>query len=122
MSIVSDSASVFISDEEAIRRCPRDLKIKARKGTAIVWFLPYRRTEGQIEIPQSAQPTSVEAIIINDASEHGLGFGVMVGVSRRGGEDFEYEGHKLAMVPGSALVLVDTKFSPEENLHEAFSK
>lgn len=120
MSIVSESASVFISDAEAIAQCPRNLSIKARKGTAIVWFLPYRRTEGMIEIPQSAQPTSVEAIIIHDASEHGLDFGVMVGVSRKGGEDFEYQGHKLAVVPGSALVLVDTKFSPE-NLHEVFS-
>lgn len=109
-----NETSVFLSDEEALSHCPQGLNIKALKGTSIVWFLPYRRTEGVIEIPDAAQPTSVEAIIIHDASEHGLDFGVMVGVSRKGGEDFEYQGHKLAVVPGSALVLVDTKFSPEE--------
>lgn len=113
--------SVFISDDEALAQCPQGLAIKALKGTAIVWFLPYRRTEGLIEIPGAAQPKSVEAIVIHDASEHGLDFGVMVGVSRKGGEDFEYQGHKLSVVPGTALVLVDTKFSPEENLHEVFS-
>jgi hypothetical protein len=107
-------STVFATDEEAIAACPRDLPIRAVTGTAIVWFLPYRRTgEGMIEIPDSAQPQSVEALIIHDASEHGLDPGVMVGVSRNDGEYFTFRGHKLCRVKGSSLIVVNTEFSPE---------
>lgn len=106
-------SSVFQSDAEAIAACPRDLKIQAINGCAIVWFLPYRRTAGVIEIPDKAKPESCEAIIIHDNSNHGLDPGVMVGVSRHAGTYFEFQGHRLCTVPGAALVLVNTEFSPE---------
>lgn len=109
----SVSKSVFLSDAEAIAQCPRDLNIKALRGHAIVWFLPYRRTDGMIEIPDKAKPQPVEALIIHDNGEHGLQPGVMVGVSRMAGTYFDYQGHELCAVPGSALVLVNTEFSPE---------
>jgi len=107
------ASSVHLSDEEALAQCPRDLKIRALKGNAIVWFLPYRRAEGLLEIPETARPQSVEAIIIHDASEHGLDPGVKVGASRMAGTYFEIDGHRLCTLPGSALVLVDLDFSPE---------
>lgn len=112
--------SVHMSDEEALSGCPRDLDIKACAGFTILWFLPYRRVSGVLEIPESKRPESVEAVVIHDASEHQLDFGVVVGCAREG-EYFTYQGHKLCRVPGSALVLVDTHYSPEENLHESFS-
>lgn len=112
MSIVYES--VFQSDEQAISACPRDLPVKALKGKAIVWFLPYRRSSGRIEIPDRHKDQSVEAIIINDNGEHGLSPGVLVGVSRMNGEYFQCQGHRLCRVDSSALVLVNTEFSPEE--------
>ena len=113
--------SVHMSDAEALAGCPRDLDIKACTGFAIVWFMPYRRSWGALEIADANRPESVEAVVIHDASEHGLDFGVVVGVAREG-EYFHYKGHKLCRVPGSALVLVDTHYSPEiETMHETFS-
>jgi hypothetical protein len=106
--------SVFATDEEAVAGFPHGLTIRATRGNAIVWFLPYRRTEGVIELPDKFQPISVEALIVHDNSPNALEQGVMVGVSRSSGTNFEYRGHQLSVVPGSALILVNTKYSPEE--------
>lgn len=106
-------SSVFASDEEAIAECPRGLAIRALKGQAIVWFLPYRRTDGVLEIPETSQPHSCEALIIHDNTGHEMEPGVLVGVSRTAGTYFEFQGHPLCAVPGKALMLVNTRFSPE---------
>lgn len=106
--------SAKLTDAEAVLQCPRNLKLRALNGTTIVWFLPYRRTEGVIEFPDKFTPISCEAIIISDSSRHSLSPGVMVGVSRKSGTNFEFEGHELSVVPGDAMILVNTKFSPEE--------
>lgn len=104
--------SVHISDAEAIAGCPRNLSIKATQGYCIVWFMPYRTAAGILEIPENVKPESVEGVVIHDNSGYFLDPGVVVGCKREG-EYFNYQGHKLCRVPGSALVLIDTGFSPE---------
>lgn len=106
------TTSVHISDSEAIAGCPRDLKIKATKGNCIVWFMPYRKAGGFLEIPENAKPESVEGVVIHDNSGHFLDPGVVVGC-KRAGDNFTYQGHELSRIPEDALVLVDTGFSPE---------
>lgn len=105
--------SVHLSDREAIAMCPRGLDIRATAGRAILWFLPYRRSSGVLELPDTAKPEPVEAIVIHDNGENGLSEGVMVG-AKRSGEYFEYQGHRLCSIDSSDIILVDTKFSPEE--------
>jgi hypothetical protein len=106
--------TVFATDKEAIAACPQDLHIRAMKDRAIVWFLPYRRTSGVIEIPDKAKPQSAEAIVIDNNSSVPVGPGVMVCVSRHDGEYFEFQGHKLCRVKAGSMILVNTQFSPEK--------
>lgn len=105
--------TVFQSDFEAIAACPRNLTIRAMRGHSIVWFLPYRRGSGVIEIPDKYQDQSAEAIIIHDNGPHGLAPGVKVCASRLAGEYFEIGGHRLCRMPSESVILVDTEFSPE---------
>ncbi len=108
--------SVFISDEEALSRFPRHIHLRALPGRAIVWFLPYRRAEGVIEIPEDSWPDSAEGVIIHDNTIHELGRGVMVAVSRMKGDGkyFKVGEHRFCNIGEDGLLFVDLKFSPEE--------
>lgn len=115
MSILS--ASSFLTDEQAVESCPRDINIRAMRGHAIVWFMPFRR-EGVIEIPDKYKDESSEGIIIHDNTGHGLDPGVKVSASRLAGTYFSVRGkdgreHRVCTMPKDALILVDTAFSPE---------
>lgn len=99
--------SVFIPDEEALSNQPRDITIRAMHGFAIVWFLPYRRCSGVIEIPDSAKEQSVEAVIIHDNTGYELPPGTGVVVSRLDGEYFEVAGERLCRVKRESLLLLD---------------
>lgn len=106
--------SVFLSEEEAISRQPKDVRLRALQGKAIVWFLPYRRTgEGVIELPEKFKDQSVEALIISDATGYKLDPGTKVIVSRFDGEYFEVNGVRLCRVDKKALTLIDTEHSPQ---------
>lgn len=99
--------SVHIPDEQ-LPSAP-DVSIRAMLGCAIVWFLPYRRSEGVIEIPEGHQEQSVEAIVIHDNTDFQLPGGTKVLVSRIKGEGvyFEIGGETLCRVKGEGLYLVD---------------
>lgn len=114
----SRGPSVFLTDEEAIEQCPRDLTVKAIKGFAIVWFLPFRRGSGIIEIPDRHKDESAEAIVIHDNGRNALDPGVKVCVSRHDGTYFNCKGrdgreHRVCRVNGNSIVLVDTAFCLE---------
>lgn len=101
--------SVHLTDAEAVADAPQNITLRAMRGCAIVWFLPYRRAEGVIEIPDSAKEQSVEAIIIDDATGYGLATGTRVLVSRTKGEGtyFECAGETLCRIKCDGLYLVD---------------
>lgn len=118
--------SVFLTDQQAVDACPRDLNVKAMRGRVILWFLPYRRGSGVIDIPDRHKDESCEGIVIDDNTGYGLQPGVKVTASRLSGTYFEVIGrdgreHRVCTLPKEALILVDTAFSPERELHEAFS-
>lgn len=99
--------SVHLPDEQ-LPSAP-DVSIRAMPGCAIVWFLPYRRSEGVIEIPEGHLPQSVEAIVIHDNTHHQLPMGTKVLVSRIKGDGvyFEMGGETLCRIKGEGLYLVD---------------
>jgi hypothetical protein len=99
--------SVHLSDEQ-LPSAP-NVSIRAMPGCAIVWFLPYRRAEGLIEIPEGHTPQSVEAIVIHDATDFQLPQGTKVLVSRIKGEGvyFEIGGEEFCRIKGEGLYLVD---------------
>lgn len=118
--------SVFLTDQQAVDACPRDLRVKAIRGNAILWFLPYRRGSGVIEIPTKHQEESCEAIVIHDNTGHGLAPGVKVAATRLAGLYFDVKGddgreHRVCTMPKHGLIVVDTAFCPERELQEAFS-
>lgn len=102
-------STVFIPDAEAIAEQPRNLTVRAMRGCAIVWFMPYRRDGGVIEIPEKHREQSVEAIIIDDNTGYGLATGTKVLVSRLKGEGiyFEVQEVRLCRVKRDGLYLID---------------
>lgn len=102
-------STVFLSDEEAVAEQPRDVTIRAVRGCAIVWFLPYRRAAGVIEIPDAHKEQSVEAVIIDDATGYGLPTGTRVLVSRLKGEGvyFAVAGTEFCRIKRDGLYLID---------------
>lgn len=104
-----ETTCVNVSDETAAQNLPRNITLRAMRGCAIVWFMPYRY-DGQIEIPEKHREQSVEAIMIDDATGYGLSPGTKVIVSRcvQGSEYFEIEGQKFCRVPRKALYLIDS--------------
>lgn len=101
--------SVFIPDEVAAQEQPRDITIRAMRGCAIVWFLPYRRSDGVIEIPDAAKEQSVEAVIIDDNTGYDIPGGTPVLVSRVKGDGvyIEVEGVRLCRIKRDGLYLID---------------
>lgn len=77
-------------------------KLRAVKGHAIVKFVPYRR-EGTIQLVH--RQVSVEAKIIDDATNLKLRRGTRVTVSRLAGEYFDHDGQRFCRVPENALIL-----------------
>lgn len=100
--------SVQVSDREAVRQQPINITLRAMRGCAIVWFMPYRR-EGLIEIPDKHKEQSAEALIIDDNTGYGLRAGTKVLVSRlKGdGEYFEVNERRLCRVKREGLYLID---------------
>jgi len=89
--------------------------MKAMPGKAILWFLPYRRASGALEIPEALQPESVEAIVIHDNTGYGLTPGTRVGVSRTQGNGtyFEVCEQRFCSIRAEGLLLIDTAASPQ---------
>lgn len=102
-------SSVFLTDEEAVAEQPRDVTIRALAGCAIVWFLPYRRAAGVIEIPDAHKEQSVEAVIIDDNTGYDLPTGARVLVSRVKGEGvyFSVAGTEFCRIRRDGLYLID---------------
>lgn len=103
-----NETTVFLSDAEAVAAAPRNLIIRAMRGCAIVWFMPYRR-EGLVEIPEKHKEQSVEAIVIDDKTGYGLPAGTKVLVSRLKGEGeyFELGGTRLCRIRRDGLYLIE---------------
>lgn len=101
--------SVHLSDEEALADKPQEIFIRAMGGRCIVWFLPYRRSSGVIEIPDTAKEQSVEAIVIDDNSGYDLPRGMKVLVSRvkGNGRYFDLAGAQLCDVGRDGLILIE---------------
>ncbi len=99
--------SVHIPDEQ-LPSAP-EVTIRAMPGCAIVWFLPFRRASGVIEIPEGHRQQSVEAIVIHDNTHHQIPMGTKVLVSRLKGEGvyFELMGETFCRVKGDGLYLID---------------
>lgn len=107
--------SVFASDEDALAQKPTNITLKAMPGKAILWFLPYRRNTGALEIPEAFQPESVEAVVVHDNTGYGLATGTRVGVSRTQGDGtyFEICGTRFCSIKAEGLLLIDTAASPQ---------
>lgn len=101
--------SVHLSDAEALAAAPRNITLRAMPGCAIVWFLPYQTDGGVIELPENATPQSVNGLIIDDATGHGLPPGTKVVVSRVKGDGvyFEVEGTRFCRIKREGLILID---------------
>lgn len=108
------NTSVFISDEEAMKGFPKDITLRALTGRAVVWFLPFRRSEGVIEIAEQHRPDSAEGVIVHDNTAYGLKHGTRVAVSRIKGDGkyFDVGEHKFCTVGMAGLLAIDTKASP----------
>lgn len=78
--------------------------IRALPKKAIVKFLPWKR-EAVIEIPDSIQPNSTDAVVVSDGDGE-LPAGRRVIVSRMDGEYFDLGGEQLCTVPKDALLLM----------------
>ncbi len=105
---VLDASTVHL-DDESLPPGPIYITIRAMPGCAIVWFLPYRKSEGMIELPQQCQMESVEAIIVHDNTDYQLPAGTKVLVSRVKGEGsyFEVAGERLCRIKADGLYLID---------------
>ena len=105
--------SCHIPDFAAVADAPTSITLRAIRGKAVVWFLPFRRSEGVIEIPDAHHPPSVEAIIVDDNTGYDLQAGTKVAVSRScEGNYFEVCGHRFCTVEKEGLLFIDTHASP----------
>jgi len=80
--------------------------IKANKGKAIVFFVPFRK-EGVVETPWDFNPNSVEAVIVDDNTGYELPRGLKVMAHPEKGNYFEHQGVRLCVVEADDLLLVE---------------
>lgn len=107
--------SVHVNETEAITGAPHGLEVQALRGHCIVWFMPYRRADGVLEISEKWREISVEALVIHDHTHHGLKPGTKIVASRKfgNGRNFKAGDHELCTLDPSGLLLIDLAHSPE---------
>jgi hypothetical protein len=80
--------------------------VRAPKGKAIVWFMPYRK-EGVIDISQVDRPNSVEAVIVHDNTGYGLQQGIKLMAHPRVGLIWKYHGISLVTLLADAMIAIE---------------
>lgn len=80
--------------------------VKAPKGKAIVWFMPYRK-EGLIDIPVIDRPNSCEGVIVDDQTGYNLAPGIKVMAHPKSGLIWHHHGVELVTVAADALIAIE---------------
>jgi hypothetical protein len=80
--------------------------VRAPKGKAIVWFMPYRK-EGLIDISQVDRPNSVEAVIVHDNTGYGLQPGIKLMAHPKVGLIWKHHGISLVTLPADAMIAIE---------------
>lgn len=80
--------------------------VKAPKGKAIVWFMPYRK-QGLIDLSQVDRPNSVEAVIVHDNTGYGLQPGIKLMAHPKIGLIWKHHGIELVTLPSDAMIAIE---------------
>lgn len=94
---------------------PASLRLHAMPGRSIVWFMPFRRANGVLEIAEKYRESSVEAIVIDDNTHHRLPRGTKIVASRKRGHgiNFTCGAVELCSIGVEGMLIIDLEFSPE---------
>lgn len=91
---------------EMFKELSKHEPVKAPKGKAIVWFMPYRR-EGLIDIAPVDRPNSVEAVIVHDNTGYGLNPGIKLMAHPKVGLIWKHHGIELVTLPADAMIAIE---------------
>jgi hypothetical protein len=80
--------------------------VKAARGKAIVWFMPFRK-DGIIDLSQMDRPNSVEAVIVHDNTGYGLLPGIKVMAHPKKGLIWKHHGVELVTLTADALIAIE---------------
>lgn len=80
--------------------------VRAPKGKAIVWFMPYRK-QGLIDLSQVDRPNSVEAVIVHDNTGYGLQPGIKLLSHPKEGQYFDHHGVKLCTIKMASMIAIE---------------
>lgn len=84
----------------------KDHPVKAPRGKAIVWFMPYRKP-GIIDISQVDRPNSVEAVVVSDNTDYQLPNGTKVLCHPKEGYYWEHHGVQLCTIVQASMICVE---------------
>lgn len=91
---------------EVFAKLAKHEPVKAPKGKAIVWFMPFRR-DGLIDLSQMDRPNSVEAVIVHDNTGYGLEAGIKLMAHPREGQYFDHHGVKLCTIKMDSMIAIE---------------
>lgn len=102
-----------ISDDQqlsAAREVFAELKkhepVKAPRGKAIVWFMPFRK-DGIIDLSQVDRPNSVEGVVVHDNTGYGLLPGIKIMAHPKKGLIWKHHGVELVTITADAMIAIE---------------